>query len=410
MSVTWKHKSNFKPKAVLDKIALIRTENPTGGASFAGFELDTYVATLLSMLDVSSVASKLDVPNIIWVALAKHRGELTPCSFLQAVNSEVRNKLATKEQIYFLLTSLSIDHRNIPKHLSHSGAEMTFTGTNYPTLFKSRTELLRSLTLSVPSEVPTYCRVVVKVKSRTALGAFHLALRALDLQRSIWCLMGNPGLEISIGGAHQWKPINVVRLGSRHTVHFENGDLVDDHLWIEAGFTESKIFSPNKPDVLKSNSQWINRRIKACAYGDKIELALLRFVRALDEADANTAFLRLWGALESLVTTGKADYDQLIKRCSFFFRDEYVDYHTQVLEHLREYRNVSVHAGEASDNARIHCFQIQGYFVKLVLFHLTNTSLFESLDHANEFLDLPRNKDSLKRRLKIIQKALKFRE
>lgn len=406
MPVKWKKSPRFKPEVVLERIALVRTVNPEGRVSFSGFELEDYLPALESMLDFPDVASEVDVATLVWRGIARIKGELTRSNFLDAINKELSDRLATREQTYFLLTSLSIDHRDIPQTISLSDAKMVFVDTNYPARFKSRKELFRDHALQIPLEPRTYCRVFIKVKAKTTNAAVNRALRALDIQRSLWCLMGNPRMQLAFGGA-ELKPINVVRLGSRHTLHLENGEPAHDSFWFESGFVEARIFRPNRPDIIKSNSRWAVRTIFSCKYGDRITSSLLRFVRALDEADTNTAFLRLWGALETLVTPGVADYDRLVQRCSFLFRD--TNYHRQLLEHLREYRNVSVHAGEESEWTRTHCFQLQLYFVNLIWFHLRNARFFASLDEANAFLDLPPTKVDLERRLQLTRRACKFR-
>ena len=144
-----------------------------------------------------------------------------------------------------------------------------------------------------------------------------------------------------------------------------------------------------------------------CSYGELLQSSLIRYVRALDENEANTAFLRLWGALESLTTPGVANYDCLVKRCSFIYAES--AYHRQVLEHLREYRNASVHAGEESNKARTHCFQLQRYYRDLFWFHIRNFDFFQSIDEANFFLDSSEDKETLIRQMEIIKKALKFK-
>jgi hypothetical protein len=129
-------------------------------------------------------------------------------------------------------------------------------------------------------------------------------------------------------------------------------------------------------------------------------------VRALDESDANTAFLRLWTAVEVLTTPGKADFDKLIRRCAFLFQQG--AFHRQMLEHLREYRNSTVHAGEYSDRARAMCFQLQLYFNALIWFHMGNATAFQSLDEANQFLDMPPDKAAISRQIKLGRRALKY--
>src|SRR4030095_5776152 len=94
-------------------------------------------------------------------------------------------------------------------------------------------------------EPATYCRIVARVSARTPKAAFNRGLHAIDLQRAIWCMMGNLRMQLAFGSA-QAKPINVVRLGSRHTLHLANGQRAYDGLWFEPGFTEARIFRPRR--------------------------------------------------------------------------------------------------------------------------------------------------------------------
>lgn len=405
MLITWKNGNQFKPEILLKRIALIRTVSPEGSVSFSGFELEDCLPAIKSMLKFPSGAADLDTSNLVWRGLARIKNELTKDNFIQAINSELTEKLSTNEQIYFLLTSISIDHRDIQKKLKVLNAELTFQAKSYPVRFKSRNDLLQSHNIPVASEPNTYCRVVVKVKAKSIDAAVNCALRALDLQRSIWCMMGNPQMQLLSFGSSS-KPINVIRLGSRHTLHLENGAPAKNDIWYEPGFIETQIFRIKKPDIAKHNVQVAHRGLSNSKYSDELISSLFRYARALDELEANTAYLRLWGALESLVVPGKADHEKLIKRCAFLFQD--IDFHRQLLVHLREYRNLSVHAGEESERARTHCFQLQLYFVNLIWFHLKNAKFFKSLDEANNFLDLPSSKSDLERRLKMTKKALKF--
>lgn len=405
MSIKWKKSPRFKPSLLLDRIASIRTVSPEGSVSFSGSELENCLPAIHSMLVFPDAANDIDTANLVWRAIGKMRNELTAVNFLKSINAELSERLATKEQTYFLLTSLSIDHRDIPKKLNLLDAELTFSATNYPNRFKSRDALLKSQNIPVQPEPNSYCRVVVRVKAKTANAAVNRALRALDLQRAIWCLMGNPESEFLLGSTRP-KPINVVRLGSRHTLHYMDGESAKGGLWYEPGYIEAPIFRLRKPDIIKTNTRFAHRKLLICNYSEKVISSLLRYVRALDEAEANTSFLRLWGALEALVTPNVANYDRLVNRCAFLFQD--IDFHRQLLEHLREYRNVNVHAGEESERARTHCYQLQLYFVNLIWFHLSNTNCFKTLEEANNFLDLPSSKLDLERRLKMTKKALKF--
>lgn len=232
-------------------------------------------------------------------------------------------------------------------------------------------------------------------------------MRAIDIQRGLWCLMANQNMQMTFGTA-SLKPINVIRLGSRHTLHTRAGSEAASTIWFEPGFKPADIARLTNPKVVKKNSAYVLRRIRASPYGELLLSALIRYVRALDESNANTAFLRLWAALESLTTGGeRANYDDVVSRCAFLYED--VDYHRQVLEHLREYRNASVHAGVESEKARTHCYQWQQYFRAIFWFHTKNATYFKDFDEANVFLDSAVNSADLKRKLQLLRKALLYR-
>jgi len=121
---------------------------------------------------------------------------------------------------------------------------------------------------------------------------------------------------------------------------------------------------------LTKNFHQFFKRLDECKYKKVLNDALLRYVRALDEKDHNSAFIRLWGALESIAAPSESNYESITRRCAFLFKE--AEYHKQVLEHLREYRNKSIHAGDQSERAKTFCFQLQYYFRELILFQIGN--------------------------------------
>ena len=402
MPINWKKK--YHPAPILERISSVRTINPQGNFSFPPFELENCLPVLHSMLAFPDGAKDLDTANLIWIGLSKVKGKLNPNSFFEAMNLELTERLATKEEDYLFLTSISLRSHDIYRKIKIEDVEINYLIDDYPTRFKSRLDLLRTDKLTSNLEHNNYCRVIAKVKAKSPTAAVNKALRAIDLQRALWCLMGNPTIQIAFGNS-AFSPINIIRLGSKHTLHFPNGEPVTNTYWFEPGFKESTPFKPDKPKIFQSTSRWALRKIHLSKYGDTLSVALLRYVRALDEADSNTAFLRLWGALESLTTSG-GKYDLVVDRCSVLFKDS--AFHRQVLEHLREYRNSNIHAGEESEMARIHCFQLQLYFVQIIRFLLINADFFQSLNEAQSFLDLPMNKQELERQNQLIKKAQKF--
>jgi len=405
MPIKWKSSQRFKPSLVLQKIDAARSVNPNGGASFSGFEWGECLPALHSMLSFPPVAKEIDAHSLVWEALTKVCGPLTPIDFLNAANAELTKRLATKEEQYHLLTTISVRLADIPKKISCLGANINFLAGPFPRRYKGRDALIIKHRINVPEPPISYARVIVSVKAKSHDAAVSKAMRALDLQRSLWCLMGNPSMQITFG-MPSWKPINVVRLGGPHTLHRADGTSAREGLWFDPGYVEAPLFGFKNAAVIKSNCRWALQRLRLSRYGEQLTSALVRYVRALDESDTNTAFLRLWAVIESLTTPEVADYDKLVRRCAFLFQES--DFHRQMLEHLREYRNDSVHAGEYSKRERTLCFQLQLYFNALIWFHIRNAKFFTSLDEANQFLDTPPDKLMIGRKVKLARKALQF--
>lgn len=204
----------------------------------------------------------------------------------------------------------------------------------------------------------------------------------------------------------EWIPINVIRLGGVHSVHFPNGKTATEGVWFEPSYTEAFIYSPSDSTHVQKQVSTILRRIFKFKYAARFPDALLRYVRALDERDQNNALIKLWGALEVITNEETANYTKTVERCSFIFRE--YEYHKQVLECLREYRNQSVHAGDHSGDAKVHCYHLQYYFSQLIFFFLSKTPKFANFDEVNRFLDLPREKEKLRREKRVIEKALRY--
>src|SRR5580765_6477545 len=387
MPAKWKKSPRFDPVVILSRIDKGRTVSPGGGAAFHGFDWEECLPALSSMLSLPPVVSEIDSSTLIWRALTKVPGPLTPADFLTAVNREISDRLATRSVSYRLLTTISLHPSDIPRTISSEGTTLRFLPGEFPRAYlAARGELIRTRPIPTSATPSRYCKVNVTVQSKSPTSAVHKALRALDLQRALWSSLVNPTMAISIGGP-SLGPINVVRLGSQHTLHLPDGKPATEAIWFDPGFLEANVYRISKPVLVRKYCTWAMQRIRSSRYQDQLVSALVRYVRALDEQDATTSFLRLWSTLESLTTPGNADYERLVRRCVFLFKD--ASYHRQILEHLREYRNETVHAGEYSDHARTLCYQTSLYFVSLIRFHIRNASFFTSLDEANAFLDSP---------------------
>lgn len=407
MSIKWKNSKKLKPEIILKKIDSLKTINNKKQMSFVGQEYFECMQILQNMISFPNKTNDIDIGNILSKAVnnVAKQHELSKENVLKEVNSIVRDNLATKEEKYHILTSLCIGKPYPQKIIKIEDSTIRLLDFSYPKKYiKSRIKIINE-NYEIQDETPiNYSKVIITVKAKSIKSALNKALRALDIQRSIWCFFGNVSMEF-IG--NEWSPINKIRLGKIHTIHKDNGQIATtDSFWYEPNFVKQNIFTPFNKKVFAHNTKWAIAAINKNLYGETIKDALLRFVRALDERDPNIALIKLWGAVESLVCPSNANYEFLTRRVSFLFADK--EHHKQVLEYLRDIRNRNIHAGEEIEAAKSNCFKLQYYFYHLVLFHLRNTGQFLTLQEVNIFLDSSSNIKDLERKIFLSKKAIKF--
>ena len=410
MGIRWKNKKIFSPKIILEKLKSMQclSDGKIGFEGQGEFEFATSALESMLTFPETLLDFKKEVLISKAVFTAAKQGKLSDDQFLEVINAVVRKENSKKEQVFHLLTSASL-RNTFPKKRYHiESCDIRLLKGNYAKKFSSRNKVVKYfINTSLPKiqrRVNNYTKIVITCKAKTEQGAFSRCMTALDILRAVWCLFSNTHLEI-IGD--EMKPINKVRLGEIHTLHYANGKAWDMGVWYEPNFVESILFFPSKKNIFIKNCSWAFEQLEECKYASKLKEALLRFVRALDEKDKNTAFIRLWGALESLTSPWQANYDLVTKRTSFIFKER--AYHKQILEHLREYRNITIHSGEMKEKVKKNCFQLQFYFKQLLLFHLHHVDNFSSLDEINRYLDLPIEKKDLTKQKQLLEMAIQYR-
>ena len=181
MPIKWKKSSRFSPDLVLDKIDKVRTVSPDGVASFSGMKIDDYLPTLESLLEFPAVAEGLDKSILVWKAVAKSDAPLAPDAFIKTINKQLSGLLAVKDEIYVLLTEMSISCLEIPKSVKINAAEIKFWKNDFPARYRnSRENLLSEHKASVEPTPLSYCKVTVTVRAKSPSSAFHKAMNALD--------------------------------------------------------------------------------------------------------------------------------------------------------------------------------------------------------------------------------------
>lgn len=274
--------------------------------------------------------------------------------------------------------------------------------------FSARSKLFQESHGTVGFDLPaSYMRLSAHVTARTPHEAAERALNAIDLARASWNLSLNRGKTWRYSGGRP-APVNDIRLSPFHTIHDLKGKLATETFWYDPGYTRpANLFSDKtKFTRLLTFAGSLRSRLAQLPYRAEIEGALIRYVRALDSADLNDTFLRLWSLLEYLTDSTHDPYKVATRRAAFMFADR--ERSRLVLTHLTNHRNRFVHAGSDADDIESLVFQLKRYVDKLLLFHLGNRFGFPSRNEAARFMDLPPDKNDLDFQIKRLRDAKKF--
>jgi len=375
-------------KLLLNEIKSITTikGNKVSYNAFRIYELESILESHITLPEKISNISKHSIikKTIRKVAIKGFDESL----FKVTLEEEVKNHFKKEEQNFYLLSSLSID--SLPyRKIRINNSEIFIKGNSYPKEFtKNRNLLLKRKNLNKNNT--NYLKIIVKTKGKNHIDTFEESLRNLDVFRALVNLTLNPPLKITFGLDD--KPLNLVRLGEYSTMHFENGETINDNnYWYEPNFYE-KIYHL-KDDFkihFKKSINWYLKRINLSdkKFNQNICYGLGLYVKAFDEPDKQSCFLKSWTALENLLSTHKNDI--IIKRCLVVYHNESRPLQKTILEAIRNYRNESVHEGiEAlNHNISFYCHQVQKNILYLLRYnHLRFYNLFDNIEEANEFLD-----------------------
>lgn len=405
MQLVWKSSNKYNPETILQRIEKSRSIDENGRVSFSGFEIEQNLSVLKSMVLFPDEIPEIERTRSIWQIISSEKEEFIASKILRKINKYFNDLEKAERKKYYLLSSISLSKKNLPNELNILGVNLKFFVGSYPDKFNTRFDFIKELGMFKNPNPVTYTKIIVRVQEKTPFIAAYMAFRAVDYFRAIACLFANPMMEYL---SNEWYPINKVRLGEFHSLHDSNGEIPIQTYWFEPNFVEERIFISTENENFKNNVyKWI-RTINRTPYKEIIIESLQRYVRALDEKDPYTALIKIWNSLEYLSCGEYAKYNTIVARVSNIFNER--EYHVQVLEHLRDVRNTSVHSGSQIDSARKDCYLIQYYYYYFIRFLIGNYKSFKVIEDAYEFLDLPNDVIVLKERKKKLEKAIKYRK
>ena len=413
MPVSWKEKS-YGLIQVIKNLESIRENKVDGKAQFDGFAFKQLETILYGILNFSSDIPEIDSRNMLSKALINRGGigEITQDNLLDEVKKLEREYQSLPITRYALASSISINPNSILNNIRLGNNLIIFESTLASRFRREAQNLLHEAEQSLFATAPTnYLQLRVHVSEKSIECAARKALETIDFVRGIWnwVLNRRHSIRISFGGKS--KPVNKIILGPLHTLHRPNGALATStNWWYEPSYLGS--ITPllvNQDDLGRfyKSLDHVKKKFKTLPYRIIVRDGLIRYTRALDERDWTTAFVKLWSILELLTASGGTNYDVTIRRTAYIFQER--DFHHQVLQNLRDYRNSSVHADNENSEIETFLYQIKSYVENLIGFHINNRYGFDSMQEAAEFLSLPYDDNTLKHKIKLYQFAVKFR-
>jgi hypothetical protein len=409
MTVKWV--KGYTPDHLCQILEGAKAMDENGKASLQGFDFAYNVVVLSSMVSFDRNIPEVEKRKIVSEATfnAGSQGKITQESLLGEMDKLAKQYLQTSPNKYVLVTSLSISHVINLKRQSINGCIITFRPA-IPNKFKKEIEKIKKrASNNIYGEFPRdYLIVKITVKAKSYSEAGDKAIDAIDLLRGIWNLFYNRQhpYRISYGSK---KPVNRIVLGPLHTLHFPNASLATKSWWYEPDYRGPlEAIDPSKEinDLYKFQGH-IRKLLQQSPFRVFLESAIIRYTRALDLRDWDNAFLRLWGVLETLTHTNENDTHKVtVKRSSFLYKDR--EYATQILYHLRDYRNRAVHVGSGNQDIETFIYQLKDYVETALEFLIKNKYGLNNLNEIAQFMDLPTERTILNNRVKLINSALKF--
>jgi hypothetical protein len=378
--------------------------------SFNGLLLPDVLSVLATAVKFHSDIPDADRAGLVWSAAgdAAKSSEITADSLSTALKAAEHDYMRRPVAEYVLATSLTIDPRHVPVRMNRDGHSLLFARKHPKAIQRARESVdLATYTAIANPELLVSVRTVVH--ARTPAAAFDIGIERLDYLRSLWNFQVNRR-TISRSSSGIPQSINSIRLGPVHSLHLPAGALANHSFWYELPGHQTNALADLRGGVQKlTKVEMILRgRIRRLRYGPALREQLVNYARALDYADYDAAFNRLWAVLEHLSgCVGR--YGQIADRVSFLYDPAELNYIRQLVEHLRDVRNGLVHESRARTGMETYLWQLKGFVEALLGFHLSRTNPFASFDVAGQYLDLPPDPAILRSQLKTLRRAHIFR-
>ncbi|MCH7501284.1 MAG: hypothetical protein IH886_15000 [Nitrospinae bacterium] len=407
MAMDWK--IDYNPDLVLEKLNKFRSFNEKGNVIFKNIMTAEHSSVILSGFNFNPEIPVSIRKRLVNKALAsKKLKSLTKNGLKNEIRNFERTYLNQSFQKYALVCEVSLvgNFKSIIRRIDDCYVKFTQVLPNN----LKRDDFLKLNKDYALWELPGgFSFATISLKARSEHEAAEKGLDVIDYLRGIWNLKINCGKSFRISSGNKPLPVNSIVLGPLHSVHDPEKRTVYDTFWVNDSYS---YLSSNKNIFKDLNGfeKWekkIKNALKSEWSGMFLKTALIRYSRALDNSDWDKAFLKMWTLLEYLtLTRPNENLKTTVKRVSSLLDDQ--ELHIQTLNHLRNQRNLAVHASEELRELESLLFQLKRYVEFLIRFYVVNFSKFKNEDDLRYFLDLPGEKKELKSRISLTQTKLQY--
>ena len=407
MCAKWNDK-NFNPGIITSELNKVRKQS-AGKVEYKGWAFQPLRAALTSAIIFDFRIHESVRPRLINRALfaITPQGKLSTDDIVNEICDQERRYLSIPPKPYFLRSNLSISGPLPFNQYTFDRKKMAFKFSRSKFDQKG---VPRYAVDHFHGPVPeNYQPVLIDVRARSDTEAGNIALDYLDFVRGQWNLWLNSAVSLKLTAGKR-QPVNQVRLGPLHTLHNQNGDLVEENFW----WYEPNYIDPGKSADLSQNSNSLKKfsincrrmlagsGLKECA----IE-GLIRYTRALDHWNLETCYIELWSTLEYLTNSDRNANEPTIRRAASLYGNYQLA--LEIAKHLRERRNRLIHSAEQNEDVEILIYQLKNYVEHLLRFYISNQFKLNSRNEVSQFLDQPHDVGVLRRRMKLTQDALTYR-
>jgi hypothetical protein len=393
---------------ISERISKLRKKNELGSISY-GFWPDDLTALLTSSLDFDP-----DIPDIIIWSIAQNglfsagrKGNITAKSLIREISNAERKYSMKKQKIYDVIASILIPGEKSPLRRRMGESRISFLQRIPKSHAKHREELCARY--EIESALPRKQSVcAIRIKARSEFEAMEKGISLIDNLRGIWNLAINrrKPRRLSTG---RYKQVNKIILGPLCTLHYPNGKPATSSISYDHYIIDEKRGFPYKFDweMIVEFEKKARKRMSRFKESAEIWNWIRLYCKALDETDPNKSFQKLWAVLECITGTIRNNYDKTVKRASFLYEES--SQHKQILNHLRNCRNKSIHQGKAYLKCENLVYNLKEYVERLLSFEIWFAYKFNSLEDLWLFLDSPSGTSDIDKMVKLLEAARRFR-